>query len=352
MLTYMSCQLRPDEASPPRFIETLPNPVCIVDRENRVRFVNRGALRLLGDASNDDLLGHSLLEFLVPEDRKRAKKDLERCKDCIPGSAHEYHIVGTKGNRIPIIVTSAVLPCDGYKDCIICVGASVDVAKQTRQKRDLTDSKAMICLEILRNDVKNQLQIILSSIELLRENGSDKRRQSDLLRNVLQAVECCKKIIGYTEEMEHLMVEPLRLRRLDLAVRNTILQIYEERTDLNLRASFGVLEGLIMADSFLEKLIRGLIDDLCRCNPREDKWVSINIDETDREYIIEICDNGCGLCFGSEENPFNGKRQDSALRIHVYNTIAEKYGGSLIILNSLVNGPHEGIRVRLALPRY
>ncbi|TFF92185.1 PAS domain-containing protein [Candidatus Thorarchaeota archaeon] len=350
MARVMSCIPRTDEHLSRVLIDTLPNPVCIVDSRNRVRFVNRRALGILGDMSPDELVGHSLFEFVAPEDRERAERDLERCTTHFPSNPHEYHIVDRNGERIPIVVTAAALACGKKDECIVCVGAAQSL-DMSRGREQLPHSRGMMYLDILRHDIGNQLQIILSSIELLMENKPDECKQSELLSNVLEAVDCCQKIIGYTEDIERLVVEPLRPRRVDLAVRKAIVGIYEERADVDLQASLGVAEGTVMADRFLESLIKGLINELCECNPRKDKWVSVDIDETETEYLIEVSDNGCGLQPNSDRSIFNERNVQDSPGIHFCHAIIQKYRGRLSILEPVLKTPHRGIRARITLPR-
>ncbi len=346
----MNCMQRTENHLPRLLIDALPNPVCIVDRKNRVRFVNRRALEMLGSKSDDALIGHSLIEFLAPEDRERAERDLQRCNEFMPGSPHEYQIVNDRGERIPIVATSAIVPCDNDSECIICVGTSAEAKNSLLQANNLASSRAMLYLDILRNNVSNKLQIILSSVELLMQDGLKENKKPELLSNVLQAVDCCQESIRYAEEMERLLVEPLRPRRLDLAIRNAILDVYNNREDINLSASFGVGEGIVMADGSLENLVRNLIDEICLCNPREDKLVSIDVRETESEYLIMIADNGVGI-HDSKKNVFNGDRKGRLPGIQVCRTIVEKYGGSLTILDKVIDRPHNGVRARVTFPR-
>lgn len=341
---------RREDHLPRLLIDTLPNPVCIVDRKNRVRSVNRRALELLGSTSDDALIGQSLLEFLAPEDRERAKRDLHRCNDFMPGSPHEYHIVNSSGKRIPIVATSAIVPCGNDTECIVCVGTSAETENSLQLGNNPASSRAMLYLDILRNDVSNQLQIILSSVELFMQDGLKENKKRELLANALQAVDRCQESIRYAEEIERLLVEPLRPRRLDLAIANAILDIYKNREDIDVTASFGVEEGIVMADDSLETLMRGLIDEVCRCNPRGDKLVSIDVQETESEYLIAIADNGLGI-YRSENSFFNGNREERLPGINVCRTMVQKYGGSLTILDRIINSPHEGVRVRITLPR-
>jgi len=64
--------LRKSEGVYRSIIHASPDNITITDREGRIRLVSPVALSMFRAAGEKDFIGHSLFDFIVPEDRARA----------------------------------------------------------------------------------------------------------------------------------------------------------------------------------------------------------------------------------------------------------------------------------------
>ena len=139
--------------------ELLPQTVCEVDLEGRLTFVNRNAFEMFGYSQEDLEAGLSNLDMLAPEDRERARRNME----CIVGGensgGNEYVAQRKDGSRFPIVIYSAPIVRQnrpaGLRGIIV----------------DITDRKR--AEEALRVSEERFQQVAANALEWIWEVGAD-----------------------------------------------------------------------------------------------------------------------------------------------------------------------------------
>jgi len=84
--------LRQSEESYRRLVELAPYGVCIV-REGKAVFVNRSMVKLLGGADPGEIVGRSMLDFVLPQHRKKVKQLIVQtlaCSEPIPTAELQF----------------------------------------------------------------------------------------------------------------------------------------------------------------------------------------------------------------------------------------------------------------------
>ncbi len=101
---------RPPEREVLRLVRVAPLPVAI-HRDGRVRFLNDAALDLLGIPSDDGVVGRSILDFVVPEQREAVLERLKRVEeDEEPIELEEFRVLRPDGEMR--YVESRAIPID------------------------------------------------------------------------------------------------------------------------------------------------------------------------------------------------------------------------------------------------
>lgn len=57
-----------------KLVDLSPDAIAIIDEEARVLFANLSMLRMVGAATDDQVVGHALIEFIQPDDREDARQ--------------------------------------------------------------------------------------------------------------------------------------------------------------------------------------------------------------------------------------------------------------------------------------
>lgn len=92
-------RLRESERMYHHLVEASPDAVTVTDLDGRITYVSQRALEMHGVESDRDLLGKNSFEFIAPEDRKKAMKDLQRTSKEGTIENVEYTFIKENGTR-------------------------------------------------------------------------------------------------------------------------------------------------------------------------------------------------------------------------------------------------------------
>lgn len=122
--------LAASEARHRSLVELAPDGI-VLHRNGKVVYMNPAAAALVGASSPDNAVGHSVFEYIVPEDRELAAERLQRVTSTgLPGGPTEFRIRRDNGQIIVCEVVSGLAPsADG-----------IDVQSLVR---DVTDRKRL-----------------------------------------------------------------------------------------------------------------------------------------------------------------------------------------------------------------
>ncbi len=100
--------LRESEASYRELANSMPNIVYESDLAGKVDYINERALEIAGISKGDFEKGLNIMQFLVPEDRERAAKSMQRLLaggDYIPA---EYEFLRKDGTTFPALIATSL----------------------------------------------------------------------------------------------------------------------------------------------------------------------------------------------------------------------------------------------------
>jgi len=115
--------------------ELLPQTVFEVDLEGRLTFVNRNAFAMFGYSQEGLNAGLNNLDMLAPEDRGRARSNMERIVRGENLGRSEYVAQRKDGSRFPIVIHSAPILRQGRPAGLR--GIIVDITEHKRAERQL-----------------------------------------------------------------------------------------------------------------------------------------------------------------------------------------------------------------------
>jgi PAS domain S-box-containing protein len=334
------------------FIKSLPEPVCLLDFDCRILMVNESAMNLFGSKPEQYFIGKSVLDFIIPEDHPKVLQSIEQCINSQLASESEYSIRGDDGTIIPIRTTSFSLS-DGSKIPIALCSLVKDKTQIDDLPRGSTDytQKARLYLDLLSHDISNNLQVILSSAELLRASTIDSQEER-LIKNIVDSVLSCRRLIRGSEILEHYRRSPMEVQNLELVVENELYELIKSTHDVEVHANFQICDAKILADEFVSYLISNILENAWLHNTSNEKHVWIKLYEDEEGYKLSISDNGPGLL---ENNSVTGNRlgdRQAGIGLYICNALIDKYQGRIEITSRIPNQPNLGTEVVILFPRY
>lgn len=118
----------------------LPNYICELDLDMKVKYINKSAYEAFGYDDRDIQEGFSILRLIHPDDRERAVENLRKLLDGDHKEPNEYRLITKEGREITAIVASSPRIEHG-KLCGI-LGCVTDISDRKQAEEALRISEA------------------------------------------------------------------------------------------------------------------------------------------------------------------------------------------------------------------
>lgn len=167
--------LRSSEHKFHQMAELLPQPIFEADTSGRITFANRSAFSTFGYHPESLVRGVFFVDLVIPEERGRVRKDIERAIGGEDLLGYEYMMLRADGVAFPGLVHTGYV--QGDHGPIGVRGIVVDITEQKRAAAGLRralDEKEVLLKEV-HHRVKNNLQIISSLLNLQADALNDPR---------------------------------------------------------------------------------------------------------------------------------------------------------------------------------
>jgi diguanylate cyclase (GGDEF)-like protein/PAS domain S-box-containing protein len=129
--------LRKSEGVYRSIVQASPDNITITDREGRILLVSPVALSMFRAAGEEDFLGRSLLDFLVPEDRARALSQISLKRQGAATGPSEYSGLRVDGSTFDIAVDSEFIrDAEGSPTGMVVIVRDITSRKQEEGERE------------------------------------------------------------------------------------------------------------------------------------------------------------------------------------------------------------------------
>lgn len=210
--------------------------------------------------------------------------------------------------------------------------------------------RAMLYLDILSHDFRNQLQVILGSTMVMeaRLTDPDDRR---ILGQVVSAVERCQRMISKANVTEPLMSVPLKPRKIAPTLEAIVMAQMELHGDVDIAITLKDADAIVDADEFMDQLFTNLIENAIEHNPRKERQVWVKLRKSGEGYEISVADNGSGISESLKKEIFDVSRRYGGVGLHLTKQICDKYGGRISVRDRVGGKPDEGAEFIVWIPR-
>ena len=226
----------------------------------------------------------------------------------------------------------------------------INALKTSEHELRAAKDRAVLYLDLLGHDIRNQLQAILGGAEIVQEliDQEDAKR---LIKGVTDAATRCDRIINKVKMTESLRAYPLVKRDLKDSVASSLSRFSKVFPEAEIFLNTIQDEALVMADHFMDEIWLNLMENAIEHNPKEKKRIWIDILSKDSGYSVKIGDDGKGIPDNVKEGLFDVNRRFGGVSLHITKEIVEKYSGLIEVGDRIPSDPHEGAEFSVWLPK-
>lgn len=329
-------------------IETTPDAIVLTNLDGVIMMANNGASTLTG---YDDILGRSIFDFLPFKEHEKAKSALKTTLERKGPDPIEFTILTIEGSRVPTDISASVV-LDTYENPTAFVIVARDISERKRTELELKYAKdqALLYLDIMGHDIRNQLQAILGNTEVAR-GLTQKNNLKLILQNITEGATRCEQIISKIKATENLMSLQLRPRNLCEVLIESISGFQSEFPTVNIEVKCNFSEINVDADDYLEIMCSNLLENAIQHNPYDIKHVWIVVYDDNEGFEVRIADDGKGISDSIKSSLFDIHRRFGGVGLHQVGEIVHKYRGRIDVVDRIPGKSEMGTEFRIWLPK-
>ncbi len=365
--------LRESEQRFRSLMHLLPEAVFETDRTMHLTFVNQQAYRMFGYKEQDVKKGLHVLDTLIPEDRDRARRNIEKRFRSDALTAQEYTGLRKDGTTFPMLLHANPI-MENQQVCGLR-GVVVDITDQKKIQEKLLQDQKMKSIGTLAggiaHDFNNILQPMLGYCTLLKQDlPSDSRLQSyvDVIQSAsLRAKELVRQILTFSRQSKHKHT-PVRIQQVLQDVFKLSRSIIPSTVEIRRFVQNDC--GIVMADATqLQQIVMNLMINAYHAVEKTGGNISVRLNEAEldrkdldgtmllpgRYAILSVADTGCGIAPDILDNIFEpyfttkGHGKGTGLGLAMVYGIVKKHGGEIKVRSQPGRGTTFDVLLPIAL---
>ena len=200
-------------------VDSLPQVVYEMDEKGILHYTNRVGFDLFGYTDEDFKRGLRALDMLIPEDRDRARKNIEKLMHGKSSGRHEYTALQKNGSTFPILMHSSPIIRDNKPAGLRGILIDITAQKQAEEEQKITEQllQAMNLAALAMQKARTPDEIFKAVAEEFKKlNFSiivmlmDENRPALSIKYMsfdIDAIEASEQLVGIEEENFVLPIE-------------------------------------------------------------------------------------------------------------------------------------------------
>ncbi|MFW9919048.1 MAG: ATP-binding protein [Candidatus Thorarchaeota archaeon] len=233
---------------------------------------------------------------------------------------------------------------------IVVVVRDITDLKLAEEQLRASNHMATLYLDIMGHDIRNYLQAITISADLL-DQSQESSRNHHFIERISESVQKCEQLISNISLTAELPFMPLSSHCLCSVVKECIAEFKSRNENINIHLNCEIDKALINADKFLSNLVSNLLDNTVDHGQGKTSDIWIDIQMKSRGFELSIADNGPGIPDKQKESLFDAERRFGGVGIHQAKQIVTKYGGRIDVKNRIPDEPSNGAKFLIWFPQ-
>lgn len=214
------------------------------------------------------------------------------------------------------------------------VGFQQDISTRKAYETKLEQQRddLRVLHEMVRHDIRNDLQVGLASMELLQAEGIDTEQVTAAIESVEQAIE----LTNTARDIADVMLDSAE-NRYPVELRSVIQQELDEARERNPDATISVAGTIpavtVRANDLLDSVFRNLLSNAVTHNDTADSTVQISVQQQDDTVTVVVADDGPGIPDAARDQLFErgwtGTDTGTGMGLYLVDRVLTAYGGSI-----------------------
>jgi len=150
-----------------------PDTIAITDLNRVIRMVSPSGMAMFGFRSNDELQGRSIVNFLIHEDRERARSNIRLMFHATHTGPDEYRVLRADGSTIMVEVNGDfILDGDGRPESMIFVVRDISERKRVEEELGRKNAEIEQFIYTVSHDLRSPLVTIKTFLGYLEQDIS------------------------------------------------------------------------------------------------------------------------------------------------------------------------------------
>ena len=278
--------------------EQFPEIMLEINEKRIVTFVNLATYDILGYTNEDLIKNLHLPKLLAPEDLDRAHQVLRQIQNGESSRGEVFTLIRKDGSRFPVIAYASPLIRDGRNRGIRIFAGDISERKRMEDALKVMNDKLNLMNSITRHDIFNQLTVLFSYLEMIREKTDDPLILQ-YLEKQHKAAETIREQIAFTDNYQNIGVAAPHWQN----VRATILNATSP-LDLNgIKLEMDIPDIEIFADDLLGKVFYNLLENGVKYGGKI-THIRFFCEEEAEGKILVYEDDGVGIPADAKEKIF------------------------------------------------
>lgn len=338
-----------ERQAPREYFEAAPIGSFVVDETGSYVDVNPAGAEMVG-YSREELLGMSIDDVTEGHDHPADIPSFAETRAADRTRA-EVKLRHKEGHTIDVLMEAVSLDEDRY--IAYCQDIS-DLKRYERRLEEQRDNLKMLN-EILRHDVRNDLQLVLACGRLI-EDGVETEEIQEHVETVLDSAGHAVELTKTAGQMAEVMLtndketHPVSLRSHVESVAEEVRSTHE---DAIITGETNVPAVTVQANDMIDSVFRNLIKNGIDHNDKDVPEVVLSGDTREETVIIRVADNGPGVpdeqkdaIFGKGNTGLNS--QGSGIGLYLVRTLVEDHGGDVRVADNDPEGAVFTVEIPIA----
>lgn len=315
----------------------------VIISDKQIVFANREMEQLTGQPIRE-LVGTSFEQYIAPDQRREVLSIYDarvREEDVVP--QYDTELVTAEGERRTVSVKATLIEYRG-ESALLATLRDVTERKHVEERFRNQNEKLRLFNEVIRHDIRNDMNIVLGYARLVRDQIDDDDAASHL-DTVIDRSEHTVELTEIIRDLSEVMLESSdRKQRVDLVeFLGEAIKTTTNGTSLSVSAQLPAPPLSVVADESLGIVFNNLLQNVATHTNSPEPVAEVSIEETKEHVIVRVADNGPGIPDEAKERLFGRgeKGPDSpgtGIGLYLVDSLVRSYGGEVWIVDNPPTG--------------